>query len=379
LYLIDGVWYPGGTESLLRQTTCPAAYSQMKFFKKRADGPAGDTSRKHQNYLNPEVSTDGLVTCELVTGAVVPGSSATASNSPGSGDLPDPTNCALSWSTDKHQWIVSVLLDHTALPIYPCFVASYLSCFPHKANSPFKPCLLIHMPASVASPITRVSNMMMHGEALVWMDKDHPRGTMVIGGSHANPGHKAKKGAPRMVYGGGTLPPGWEHLKSLRTHPLPRALGACPDLWGYTPGNESPGPRANEASRNEGAAETSDGVGHARGGTRGEHGAKDGNRYDAELSSADRKKVEDLYHLAEQKHQSGDFEDSATLYEDILRLDPLHKQALTGFAMLMRMLGRLEDAETLYREAISIDPNYPDALCGYGLLMYFCLARVLSQ
>ena len=102
--------------------------------------PGGTQRSVHKTHLNPEVSTDGLVTCELVTGAV-------------SAENTDPGAPA------------------------------------------------------------RVSNMMMAGEALVWMDQDHPRGTMVIGRMPGiKPGSIKKKktstsSATTKVYGGGTLPP----------------------------------------------------------------------------------------------------------------------------------------------------------------------------
>ena len=58
--------------------------------------------------------------------------------------------------------------------------------------------------------------------------------------------------------------------------------------------------------------------------------------------------------MAEAAHHSGHFEDSADHYEEVLTLDPYHKLALTGYAMLMRMLGRLEDAEALYKQVLCL-------------------------
>ena len=175
----------------------------MNFFGRKhqagssTSSPGGTQRSAHKTHLNPEVSTDGLVTCELVTGAV-------------SAENTDPGAPA------------------------------------------------------------RVSNMMMAGEALVWMDQDHPRGTMVIGGMQGIKQGSIKKkktstsSATTKVYGGGTLPPvsaeepaptnacmtkmvqrasekfccaqGWEHLNSLRQTGTSRALGAGPDIWGYQAG-----------------------------------------------------------------------------------------------------------------------------------------------
>ena len=52
--------------------------------------------------------------------------------------------------------------------------------------------------------------------------------------------------------------------------------------------------------------------------------------------------------MAEAAHHSGNFEEGAGYYEDVLALDPYHTRSLASFAMLMRMLGRLEEAESLY-------------------------------
>ena len=180
----------------------------MNFFGRKhqagssSSSPGGTQRSAHKTHLNPEVSTDGLVTCELVTGAV-------------SAENTDPGAPA------------------------------------------------------------RVSNMMMAGEALVWMDQDHPRGTMVIGGMQGVKQGSIKKkktstsSATTKVYGGGTLPPvtaeepaptnacmtkmvqrasekfccaqGWEHLNSLRQTGTSRALGAGPDIWGYQAGGDKTG------------------------------------------------------------------------------------------------------------------------------------------
>ena len=67
-----------------------------------------------------------------------------------------------------------------------------------------------------------------------------------------------------------------------------------------------------------------------------------------------------------QEHKSGRFAEAFAIYSDVLRIMPLHADALHYMGLLAQQSGRFEDAVGLIRRSLEVNPANPDAVNHLG-------------
>jgi tetratricopeptide (TPR) repeat protein len=85
--------------------------------------------------------------------------------------------------------------------------------------------------------------------------------------------------------------------------------------------------------------------------------------------AADKRTKEDLDREvadAFQKHKSGQVAEAFAVYSDVLRVMPLHADALHYMGLMAQQSGKLEDAMRLIRRSLEVNPENPDALNHLG-------------
>src|SRR5262245_13009438 len=68
-------------------------------------------------------------------------------------------------------------------------------------------------------------------------------------------------------------------------------------------------------------------------------------------------------------HQAGRLEEAAQLYQQVLRGNPRHFDALYALGIIHLQSGRLEEAQNYLGEALRIRPRFPEALCSRGIAL----------
>jgi len=71
--------------------------------------------------------------------------------------------------------------------------------------------------------------------------------------------------------------------------------------------------------------------------------------------------AEDLFFRALQAEEEGRWEEAQALYQEVLKRDPEHGDALVNLGNVRLKLGHPEEAEALYREALAVDPDHVEA------------------
>ena len=67
-----------------------------------------------------------------------------------------------------------------------------------------------------------------------------------------------------------------------------------------------------------------------------------------------------------QEHKSGRFAEAFAIYSDVLRIMPLHADALHYMGLLAQQSGKMEDAVGLIRRSLEVNPANPDAVNHLG-------------
>ena len=80
--------------------------------------------------------------------------------------------------------------------------------------------------------------------------------------------------------------------------------------------------------------------------------------------------TEETFNLAVKNHQEGKTDIAQDLYNQILKIDPNHSQALNNLGALYKKLGEIQKAKDCYEKAIKINPNYADAYNNLGIIFF---------
>ena len=83
----------------------------------------------------------------------------------------------------------------------------------------------------------------------------------------------------------------------------------------------------------------------------------------------DRARVKELFHRANKCARNGAREEAAELYEEVIKLDPSHAEAVNNLGAVLIELGRYHEAEQHFRIAIGIKPDYADPHGNLGSLL----------
>ena len=68
-------------------------------------------------------------------------------------------------------------------------------------------------------------------------------------------------------------------------------------------------------------------------------------------------------------HQAGRLAEAARLYQQILRGNPRHIEALYSLAMIHFQNGQLEEAQTLLADVLKLDPRFAECWCSRGIAL----------
>lgn len=71
--------------------------------------------------------------------------------------------------------------------------------------------------------------------------------------------------------------------------------------------------------------------------------------------------TEDLFFRALEAEERGRWEEAQTLYQEVLKRDPEHGDALVNLGNMKLRLGYPEEAEALYRKALAVNPDHVEA------------------
>jgi tetratricopeptide (TPR) repeat protein len=78
--------------------------------------------------------------------------------------------------------------------------------------------------------------------------------------------------------------------------------------------------------------------------------------------------VDQTFNLAVQNHKEGKTDIAQELYNQILKIDPNHSQALNNIAVIFTNLKDYQKAKECYEKAIELNPNYVDAHNNLGII-----------
>jgi len=76
--------------------------------------------------------------------------------------------------------------------------------------------------------------------------------------------------------------------------------------------------------------------------------------------------TEETFNLAVKNHQEGKTDIAQKLYNQVLKIDPNHSQALNNLGNIFQDLGEHQKAKNCYEKAIEISPDYVDAHYNLG-------------
>jgi tetratricopeptide (TPR) repeat protein len=93
------------------------------------------------------------------------------------------------------------------------------------------------------------------------------------------------------------------------------------------------------------------------------------NSGDAPVNRTDRAKAQQAFAQGNKMIEQGAHAEAAALYEEAIRLDPTHAEAMNNLGSALSYLGRFEEAERCFREAIAIKPNFSDPQRNLGVLL----------
>ena len=78
--------------------------------------------------------------------------------------------------------------------------------------------------------------------------------------------------------------------------------------------------------------------------------------------------IDETFKIAIKNHQEGKTDIAQELYNQILKINPNHSQALNNIAVIFTNLKEYQKAKDCYQKAIEINPNYVDALNNLGVI-----------
>ena len=78
--------------------------------------------------------------------------------------------------------------------------------------------------------------------------------------------------------------------------------------------------------------------------------------------------INENFSLAVKNHQEGKIDIAQELYNQVLKIDPNHSQALNNLGVIFKVLGEHQKAKDCYEKAIEINPNYSDAHNNLGMI-----------
>jgi tetratricopeptide (TPR) repeat protein len=90
---------------------------------------------------------------------------------------------------------------------------------------------------------------------------------------------------------------------------------------------------------------------------------------DASANRPDRAKAQQVFSRGNKMIEQGAYADAAALYEEAIKLDPKHAEAINNLGSAFSYLGRYEEAENCFREAMAIKPNFSDPHANLGVLL----------
>jgi len=76
--------------------------------------------------------------------------------------------------------------------------------------------------------------------------------------------------------------------------------------------------------------------------------------------------IDEAFNLAVKNHQENNLQVAKTFYNEILKVNPYHLQALNNLATVFKKLRENQKAKDCFEKAIGIDPNYADAHYNLG-------------
>jgi tetratricopeptide (TPR) repeat protein len=90
---------------------------------------------------------------------------------------------------------------------------------------------------------------------------------------------------------------------------------------------------------------------------------------DAPANRPDRAKAQQAFSRGNKMIEQRAYADAAALYEEAIKLDPKHAEAINNLGSALSYLGRYEEAENCFREAMAIKPNFSDPHANLGVLL----------
>ena len=78
--------------------------------------------------------------------------------------------------------------------------------------------------------------------------------------------------------------------------------------------------------------------------------------------------IEKIFNLAVKNHQEGKTDIAQELYNQVLKIDPNHSQALNNIAVIFTNSKDYQKAISSYEKAIEVNPNYKDAYYNLGVI-----------
>ena len=79
-------------------------------------------------------------------------------------------------------------------------------------------------------------------------------------------------------------------------------------------------------------------------------------------------KIQETFNIAVKNHQEGKTDVAKELYNQVLKIDPNHSQALKNIAVIFINLKDYQKAKECYEKAVEIDPNSADAYYNLGII-----------
>ena len=79
-------------------------------------------------------------------------------------------------------------------------------------------------------------------------------------------------------------------------------------------------------------------------------------------------KIQETFNIAVKNHQEGKTDVAKELYNQVLKIDPNHSQALKNIAIIFINLKDYQKAKECYEKAVEIDPNSADAYYNLGII-----------
>ena len=85
-----------------------------------------------------------------------------------------------------------------------------------------------------------------------------------------------------------------------------------------------------------------------------------------ENNMAEKRHLDEIFSLAAQHHQKGNYKDAESLYKQILEVNPTHYQSLGNLGLLAKQFNKYNISKRLLEKAIQISPNFANAHYNLG-------------